>query len=294
MDFWGHCSAIGRGINSARRSRESGNLNGLLLDPGLRQGDGVHRYSLATVHRCCHNTDMTSPNPTTVYDLGTVEYQRAWDIQRDLVQQRIEGSIGDTLLLLEHPHVYTLGRRGSMDDVLMSADGLGSVGVAVHEVDRGGEVTYHGPGQLVGYPILNLREIGGPVRYVRGLESALIDALATFGIDARTVEGLPGVWLGDGPDQRKIAAIGVRASRGVSSHGFALNVSTDLSYFEHIVACGIPGLNVTSMEQELGQGVDAGIVRQAVVAALETRLGLATRWADKMEAQNLLRQVSVP
>ena len=237
---------------------------------------------------------MAHVNTTTVFDLGTVEYRHAWNIQRDLVQRRIEGAIGDTLLLLEHPHVYTLGRRGSLDDVLMSADSLATAGVAVHEVDRGGEVTYHGPGQLVGYAILNLREIGGPVRYVRGMEAALIDALATFGIAAHAVDGFPGVWLDDGAERSKIAAIGVRVTRGVSSHGFALNVSTDLSHFQHIVACGIPGLNVTSMEQELGQGVDAGVVRRAVVATLETRLGLATRWADKTEVQNLLRLVTVP
>ena len=236
---------------------------------------------------------MASKHQTTVYDLGTVEYQHAWDIQRDLVQQRIEGAIGDTLLLLEHPHVYTLGRRGTMDDFLMSTEGLAKVGVTVHEVDRGGEVTYHGPGQLVGYPILDLREIGGPVRYVRGLEAALVDALAAFGIAANSVEGLPGVWLGDGAERRKIAAIGVRVSRGVSSHGFALNVSTDLSYFQHIVACGIPGLNVTSIEKELGGTVDTGDVRHAVVAAFEERLGLVPRWADQTEVQNLLRQATL-
>jgi lipoyl(octanoyl) transferase len=236
---------------------------------------------------------MTSSNPTTVYDLGSVEYQHAWDIQRDLVQQRIEGSTDNVLLLLEHLHVYTLGRRGSMDDVLMSAEALVKAGVAVHEVDRGGEVTYHGPGQLVGYPILDLRAIGGPVRYVRGLEAGLIDALSTFDITAHTVEKLPGVWLGEGDDQRKIAAIGVRVSRGVSSHGFALNVSTDLSYFQHIVACGMRGLNVTSMEREFGRGVDSGDVMRAVVDALEHHLGLDVRWAGEAESRSLVSPAEV-
>ncbi len=237
---------------------------------------------------------MASTNTTTVYDLGPlgpIEYQRAWDIQRDLVQRRIEGAIGNALLLLEHSHVYTLGRRGKMDDVLLAADELAKVGVAVHAVDRGGEVTYHGPGQLVGYPILDLRSIGGPVRYVRGLESALVDSLKAFGIGAHTLEGLPGVWLGEGEQQRKIAAIGVRVSRGVSSHGFALNISTDLAYFQHIVACGMPGLAVTSMEQELGRDADAGDVRRAVVAALEHRLGLVMRWADEAEVRSLTNSV---
>ena len=239
---------------------------------------------------------MASTNTTTVYDLGRlgpIEYQRAWDIQRDLVKKRIEGAIGNTLLLLEHPHAYTLGRRGKMDDVLISDDELAKAGIAVHAVDRGGEVTYHGPGQLVGYPILDLRAIGGPVRYVRGLEAALVDALAVFGIAAHAVDGLPGVWLGEGAHQRKIAAIGVRVSRGVSSHGFALNVSTDLTYFQHIVACGIPGLAVTSMERELGREVDAGDVRRAVVDALERRLGLVTRWADEGEVRSLVGAAKV-
>lgn len=236
---------------------------------------------------------MASTNATTVYDLGTVEYQRAWDIQRYLVEQRIEGATSNALILLEHHHVYTLGRRGSMDDVLISADALAKAGVAVHEVDRGGEVTYHGPGQLVGYPILDLRTIGGPVRYVRGMEAALIDALATFDITANIVKGLPGVWLGEGPEQRKIAAIGVRVSRGVSSHGFALNVSTDLRYFQHIVACGIPGLNVTSMERELGRKVDATAVRRAVVDTLGHRLGLDMCLADEGEGRSFIDSPAV-
>ena len=160
-------------------------------------------------------------------------------------------------------------------------------------MDRGGEVTYHGPGQLVGYPIVDLRGIGGPVRYVRALEAALVDTLAFFGIASHTVEGYPGVWIGEGSQQRKIAAIGVRVSRGVSSHGFALNVSTDLAYYRHIVACGTEGLTVTSMAQELGRDVDVGDVRRAVVDALERRLGLGMRWADGAEVQGLVGEAAV-
>lgn len=219
---------------------------------------------------------------TNVYDLGTVEYQRAWAIQRDMVQQRIDGVIGDSLLLLEHPHVYTLGRRGKLDDVLLSADELDKAGISVHKIDRGGEVTYHGPGQLVVYPILNLRKIGGPVHYVHSLEAALMDGLASFGIVAHARDGLPGVWIGGDAHQRKIAAIGVRVSHGVSCHGFALNISTDLSYFQHIVACGILNLNVTSIEQELGSPVDAVGVRKVIVAALEVRLGLVAQWEGEV------------
>ena len=221
---------------------------------------------------------MTTASATNVYDLGTVEYQRAWAIQRDMVQQRIDGVIGDSLLLLEHPHVYTLGRRAKINDVLLSADELDKAGIAVHKIDRGGEVTYHGPGQLVVYPILNLKNIGGPVHYVHSLEAALIDGLASFGIAGHVRDGFPGVWIGGDAQQRKIAAIGVRVSHGVSCHGLALNISTDLTYFQGIVACGIVGLNVTSLEQELGSPVDAVGVRKVIVAALEVRLGLVAQW----------------
>lgn len=208
--------------------------------------------------------------------LGRVEYARAWALQAALVERRQRGAAGDAVLLLEHPHVITLGRRGRADDVLLDADGLASAGIAVHEVDRGGEVTYHGPGQLVGYPIMDIRAIGGPVRYVRALEAALIDALGGLGVEGRRQDGMPGVWVGE----RKIAAIGLRVSRGVSSHGFALNASTDLSYFEHIVACGVPHLPVTSLERELGAEVAAERVRAAVAEALAHRLRLPLTWPE--------------
>ena len=199
-----------------------------------------------------------------------------------MVRQRIDGVIGDSLLLMEHPHVYTLGRRGKMDDVLLSADELNEAGIAVHKVDRGGEVTYHGPGQLVVYPILDLRKIGGPSHYVHSLETALTDGLDSFGIAGHARDGLPGVWIGSGEHQRKIAAIGVRVSHGVSCHGFALNISTDLTYFRHIVACGILNLNVTSIEQEVCNQVDAANVRKVMVAALEVRLGLIAQWTGEI------------
>ncbi len=157
------------------------------------------------------------------------------------------------LLLLEHPHVYTLGRRGRLDDVLAPAERLAEMGIEAHHVDRGGEVTYHGPGQLVGYPIVSLRRLGvGPLIYVRSLERVLIETLAEFGILAGS-DGRPtGVWTGGA----KIAAIGVRVSRGVATHGFALNVSPDLAWFDHIVPCGMKGSRVTSMAAE---GVEAGV-----------------------------------
>ena len=159
--------------------------------------------------------------------------------------QRKQGLIGDQLLLLEHPHVITMGRNGYQENVLAHEDLLARAGIAFHQTDRGGDVTYHGPGQLVGYPILDLREWKRDVgAYVRALEQVIIDTLADFSIDAGRIPKLTGVWV----EQRKIAAIGVHLSRWVTSHGFALNVNTDLSYFQYIVPCGL-SKPVTSMAQ---------------------------------------------
>ena len=223
-----------------------------------------------------------------------MECRRAWALQATLVEWRQKGRIGDTVLLLEHPHVYTLGRRGRMDDVLLDSETLAQLGIDVHEVDRGGEVTYHGPGQLVGYPIIDIRALGGLVRYVRALEAALIEALKALGVVGHRQRGMPGVWVGEPPEERKIAAIGLRVSRGVSSHGFALNVSTDLGYYKHIVACGVPDLPVTSLECELGRGVDAEVVRTAVSEALARRLRLDITGAPAEEVEALLSRGWMP
>ena len=179
--------------------------------------------------------------------LGPVGYADAIDLQRALHSRVADGEMDGALLLLEHPHVYTLGRRGTTDDILATTDALSTLGVDVHHVDRGGEVTYHGPGQLVGYPIVDLRRLGmRPLEYVRSLERLLIDTLSGFGIPAEA-EGHPtGVWT----DGAKIGAIGVRVSRSVTTHGFALNVSPDLGYFDHIVPCGMRDCRVTSMACE--------------------------------------------
>ena len=183
-----------------------------------------------------------------VETLGLVPYKKAWRLQRRIHGQVADGTSPNVLMLLEHPHVYTLGRRGQDSDILVDAEQLKGLGAEVHHIDRGGEVTYHGPGQLVGYPIINLRRWrGGPLRFVQSLERTLIRTLAEFGIHAESEDRPTGVWVGSS----KIAAIGVRVSRGVSMHGFALNVSPDLSYFEHIVPCGQPDVSVTSMSEEL-------------------------------------------
>ena len=195
--------------------------------------------------------------------LGRVGYQEALDLQADLVERRRRGEIGDTLLLLEHPPVITLGvkTRNNRTNIIASDAQLAGEGVAVFETGRGGDVTYHGPGQLVGYPIFDLNPHRRDVhRYVRDIEQALIDAVAAFGVIASRADGLTGIWV----ENDKLAAIGVRISRWITSHGFALNVGTNLSHFDLIVPCGIQGRGVTSLERLLGRDVPMDEVESAV------------------------------
>jgi lipoyl(octanoyl) transferase len=196
-------------------------------------------------------------------------------LQRSLVEERRAGSIGDTLLLLEHPHVLTLGVRGDggRGHILASADVLAERGIEVHETGRGGDITYHGPGQLVGYPIIDLNPGRRDVhRYVRDLETVLIHTAADYGIHAGRVEGLTGVWVGDD----KLAAIGVRIARWVTSHGFALNVSTNLDHFKLIVPCGIADRGVTSLERLLGRVVETADVENRIIEHFSNVFDLST------------------
>ena len=210
---------------------------------------------------------------TAVRRLGRMGYDDAWDLQRELVAARQAGVAPDTLLLLEHPPVITLGRAGHPAHLLGSEAELARRGVSFVETDRGGDITFHGPGQIVGYAIVDLGPRGRDLhRYLRDLESVLIHALAEFGIVAGRVDGLTGVWVGDA----KVAAIGIRVSRWITHHGFALNVDTDLSYFDLIVPCGIAGKRVTSMEALLGRAVDRAAVEDALVRAFERVFGAAT------------------
>lgn len=205
--------------------------------------------------------------------LGQIDYQAGLDLQAALVEDRRAGRIGDTLLLLEHPPVITLGvkTRHGAKHIIASEEELARQGVTVHETGRGGDVTYHGPGQLVGYPILDLKPDRCDVhRYVRDIEEALILALREFGIEGRRVKGLSGVWVGDEGKERKIAAIGVRISRWITSHGFALNVATDLRHFQLIVPCGIADRSVTSMEGEIGRSVPMPEIEDAAVRGFES------------------------
>jgi lipoyl(octanoyl) transferase len=194
-----------------------------------------------------------------VRDCGRLGYAEAFAIQRELVEQRKKGEIPDQLLFVEHPHVITLGRNGHTENLLASEQVLLRAGIQFEETDRGGDITYHGPGQIVGYPIFDLRDWKRDVTaYVRALEQAIIDTLAGFGIESRREPGATGVWT----DKGKICAIGIHMSRWVTSHGFALNHTTDLSYFQYIVPCGLTR-PVTSI-QALGHTIERCALQSAL------------------------------
>jgi lipoate-protein ligase B len=201
-----------------------------------------------------------------IQHLDRVPYEEALELQYGLREARMAGRIPDTVLLLEHPDVITFGRSAKAENVRLSDEELRQAGYAVYRANRGGDVTYHGPGQLIGYPILDLSRHGSDVHvYLRRLEGVLIDSLAGFEIAAGRREGYAGVWLDEG---RKIASIGVGVRRWVTMHGFALNVCCDLSRFGPIIACGLQGVEMTSMSQVLGRCVELPQVRQRVEAQL--------------------------
>jgi lipoyl(octanoyl) transferase len=209
-----------------------------------------------------------------VRQLGCLGYEEALDLQQTLVDDRREDLIPDTLLLLEHPHVITLGARarGSRAHLVAGPEVLAARGVPVYEAGRGGDITYHGPGQIVGYPILDLRPDRCDVhRYVRDLEETLIRTAAAFGVPAARTPGLTGVWVGD----RKLAAIGVRISRWITSHGFALNVQTDLTCFDLIVPCGIADRGVCSLESVTGRAISTADVAPIVASQFASVFGRA-------------------
>ena len=188
-----------------------------------------------------------------VYKIGLVPYKDALNLQMRLLEKRKNGEIGDTLLLLEHPPTFTIGRKGDKGHLLINERYLSERGIHFEEISRGGDITFHGPGQLVGYPILDLNTQGRDVhKYLRGLEESIVSLLSEFNINANRIEGLTGVWV----DGHKIASIGVGVKRWITYHGFALNVNTDLSYFDMIVPCGIPDVKMTSITGWLGEKED--------------------------------------
>ena len=219
-----------------------------------------------------------------------MDYKQCWDLQRSLFDALLEKkselrsgvatesdeSIG-TILLVEHPAVYTLGKNGKESNLLLGEEYLRSIGADFYRIDRGGDVTFHGEGQIVGYPIIDIERVGIGLRdYINALEQSIIDTVAHYGIEAGRLAGASGVWLGSAEEQnlRKICAIGVRASRFITMHGFALNVTTDLSYFNHINPCGFTDKGVTSMERELGSAPDMEEVKTLVINNLSKNLNV--------------------
>src|SRR6056297_647695 len=216
-------------------------------------------------------------NQIDIYDLGFADYRDVWDLQRRAQQLLIkqkkarrdppatsvsETAVNDMLFFVEHPHVYTLGKSGDQGNLLKGMAELAQIDAEFIEIDRGGDITYHGPGQIVGYPILDLdRHFTDIHKYLRTLEEVIIRTCADFGIETGRIDGLTGVWAGN----EKICAMGIKCSRWVTMHGFALNVNTDLSYFNHIVPCGIENKAVTSLSKLLGKRIDEAEVKERIL-----------------------------
>lgn len=211
-----------------------------------------------------------------LFKLGLMEYKRAWDLQLDLWARRVEGCLPDLLLFLEHPHVLTLGRRGNRNHLLASPETLAKLGIPIFHVERGGDITYHGPGQLVVYPILDLREYGWKlIRYIEQLEEVVIRTLSDFGIAGKREALNRGVWV----DGQKIASIGVAVKRWVSFHGLALNYETELTYFDLIHPCGLQGIRMTSMAKILGTTIPRNRLYERVHSHFEEVF--ERRWEEK-------------
>lgn len=230
-------------------------------------------------------------------DLGKKEYQNTWDYQEVLFKKIIDAKVKNRrqqldemtpnyFLLVEHPHVYTLGKSGDLSNLLISEEKLTEIGATFHKINRGGDITYHGPGQIVGYPILDLENFFTDIhKYLRLLEEMVILTLAEYGLKAERSEGETGVWLDVGtPFARKICAMGVRASRWVTMHGFALNVNTDLGYFDHMIPCGIKGKAVTSLHVELGK---------AEISEAEVKSKLLKHFATLFNAQLIEKNTAI-
>jgi lipoyl(octanoyl) transferase len=227
-------------------------------------------------------------------DLGTKDYKETWDYQEELFDaivqlkrknknENLSLQTPNHFLFVEHPHVYTLGKSGNFNNLLLSEKQLKEKGIAFHKINRGGDITYHGFGQIVGYPILDLDNFFNDIhKYMRFLEETIIKVLAEYGIKGERSDGETGVWLDVGtPFARKICALGVRSSRWVTMHGFALNVNTNLGYFDHIIPCGIRGKAVTSLEVELGKKLDVAEVKQYILHHFSTIFEAAFLTIDK-------------
>ncbi len=195
-------------------------------------------------------------------DLGFIDYKEAWDLQKYIFSKRVHNEVNDTFFLLEHPHTYTLGKVAEKENLLTNDEQLNELGIKVYEIDRGGDITYHGPGQIVGYPIINLSDWKEDTHeYLRGLEEVIMNVCDDYGLKTERNPKYTGVWIAN----RKIAAIGIKVSRWVTMHGFAFNVNTDLNYFGGIIPCGIRDKDVTSLKRELGNDIDINEVKLKLV-----------------------------
>lgn len=229
---------------------------------------------------------------TQFIDLGLIDYQQAWDYQTNLFNKTLDikkqnrdlpvdeqQATPNYLIFCEHPHVFTLGKSGEEKNLLVTKEGLAEINAAYYHINRGGDITYHGPGQIVAYPILDLENFFTDIhQYMRLLEEAVIQTLMHFKIESGRIKGLTGVWIGEGDEVRKICALGVKTSRWVTMHGLAFNVNTDLNYFKHIVPCGIDDKAVTSLEKEIGYETDINLVKGILREKIQTLFGI--KWKD--------------
>ena len=219
-------------------------------------------------------------------DLGMIDYKHAWDLQYDTFAKRLKDETEDILFLLQHPHTYTLGKVADKENLLSNEEQLKELGINVYEIDRGGDITYHGPGQIVGYPILKLSYWKEDTHaYLRGLEEVIIQTCAEYGLKTERNPNYTGVWI----ENRKIAAIGIKVSRWVTMHGFAFNVNTDLSYFGGIIPCGIKDKDVTSLQRELGREIDLDEVKLKLMSNFKNVFGYSE--IKRMHKENFLQTV---
>ena len=243
---------------------------------------------------------METPKETVICrDLGVIDYAECWEMQKDIFGHLLASKQDPAikaeqfLLLCEHPAVYTLGKSGHEENMLVAEDFLKQQGASFYHIDRGGDITFHGPGQLVGYPILDLEREGIGLRdYIHSLEEAVIRTVAEWGISGTRVAGAAGVWLTDKGPLRKIAAIGVRSSRYVTMHGFALNVNTDLKWFDYINPCGFADRGATSIARETGEAADMEAVKRAFMAHLEKIINIKIKIEDYAYRKTLGDQAS--
>lgn len=203
-------------------------------------------------------------------DLGKIDYKVAWDLQKEIFDLRLHNKTEDTFFLLEHPHTYTLGKVADKENLISTSEQLKELGISVYEIDRGGDITYHGPGQIVGYPIIKLSDWKEDTHeYLRALEEVIIKTCSEYGLSTNRKPKYTGVWLGE----RKIAAIGIKVSRWITMHGFAFNVNTDLNYFGGIIPCGIKDKDVTSLQRELGKEIEINEVKEKLVKNFQKIFG---------------------